>query len=300
MNLRSQERASAVRRAGERLLRRRGPSGSPAGGALWSEAFYGLDRVRAFRDAASRLQAEVLEVCDAGMLAESWFVERCGIAFCARMTLLAVSLDEQRLFALIGADEAAHAAWLEPWIADRSREADPFNRFIAGLVESGSAQPLSFLLQVVLEGFGIVHYQALAAECRDESLAAVLRRMAQDEGMHHAAGLAVFHAGRLSAAERRFLLDGAHTFLQMIRSGPQAIVAALERALGSGGRSGITRTFEALDAGSVTADKLARLRRLMQQPDMAWLVTELDEKGAFTPCTSAECARIYAETTMRA
>ena len=295
MRLRSEERADAVRRAGERLLRRRGAAASPAGGALWSGEFHGLDRVTAFRDAHGAQQADVLAACDTGLLAESWFVERCGIAFCARMTLLAESLDEQRLYALIGADEAAHAAWLEPWIADRGREADPFNRFIAGLAESGSAQPLSFLLQVVLEGFGIVHYGGLAAGCRDEALAALLRRMAQDEAVHHAAGLAVFRAANLSAAERRFLLDGAHAFLQMIRSGPQAVVGALDHALGTDGRAEVARTFEALDAGGATAGKLARLRRLMQQPGTAWLVADLDDKGAFAPCTPAECARIYKE-----
>jgi hypothetical protein len=295
VSLRSQERAGALRRAGERLLRRRGASGSPSGGALWPARFYGLDRLPVFRDAPGERRADVLAVCDAGTLTESWFIERCGIAFCARMTLLAASLDEQRLFALIGADEAAHAAWLEPWLADRGRAADSFNRFIAGLVESGAAQPLSFLLQVVLEGFGIVHYQGLAAGCQDEALAAVLRRMARDEGMHHASGLAVFRAASLSAAERRFLLDGAHAFVQMIRSGPQAVVAALDRTLGTGGRAAVARTFEALDAGDATAAKLSRLRRLMQQPGTAWLVTELDERGAFAPCTPAECARVYAE-----
>lgn len=287
------ERESALRRAAGRLLRRRTPAGAPAGGAPWAAAFFGLERVRRFREAGSERRAAVLAECGAGLIAESWFIERCGIRFCAKMTSLAPTLEEQRVYALVGADEAAHAAWLEPWIADPGSGADAFNRYIAGLVDTGSPQPLAFLLQVVLEGYGIVHYHDLAAGCRDEALEATLERMARDEALHHAAGLAAFDAARLTAPERRFLADGACSFVQMIRSGPQAVVAALDRTIGADGRADVARLFEELDAHGAVAAKLGRLRRLMSRPGMEWLIRELEEKGVFAPCTTAECARIY-------
>jgi len=93
------------------------------------------------------------------MLAESWRIGRCGIDYCARMVRTAKDDDERRLFGLVGADEARHAGWLAPG----EQEPDPFNRFIAALAETGTPQALAFLLQVVLEGFGITHYSALAA-----------------------------------------------------------------------------------------------------------------------------------------
>jgi hypothetical protein len=210
------------------------------------------------------------------------------------MTLACESDGERRLYALIGGDEATHSAWLEPWIPGRAREPDPFNRFIAGLVEAGNVQPLSYLLQVVLEGFGIAHYTKLAGECRDPGLGAVLRRMAQDEAAHHAAGLAAFAPARLAAAERRFVAEGAYGFLQMIRSGPQAVVAALDRSVGIDRAGALAVAFAQLDAQAAVAAKLAHLRRLMQQPGMDWLLEELDGKGAFTPCSAAQCAALYA------
>jgi len=289
----SDERDEALRRAAERFLRRRGLPERRDEGAPWSPGFFGLERVARFREGSAGARRSVLEGCAASLLAESWFIERCGVTFCAKMTLLAETLDEKRLFALVGADEATHSAWLEPWIADRKGEADPFNRFIAGLVDTGGAQPLVFLMQVVLEGFGIVHYGGLGAACLDPALAATLKQMAQDEAMHHAAGLAVFHAKRLSAPDRRFLAESAHAFLEMIRNGPQAVVGALDRAIGIEDRSDAAGVFENLGTEAASAEKLGQLRRLMARPDMDWLIDELEQKGLFTPCTPAECSRVY-------
>jgi hypothetical protein len=283
---------SALRRVADRLLHRHGavpvrPGDEPA----WEAEFFGLQRVAQYREADARERRGVLSECAAALLAESWFIERTGLVFCARMNLLAQDDDERRVYALIGADEAKHSAWLEPWI--ESREADPFGRFIAGLVECGGAQPLAYLLQVVLEGFGIAHYSRLAAHCRHPALGQALRRMAQDEALHHAAGLAAFGAGRLSVEERRFVAEGACAFLQMVRCGPQAVAAALEGQLAMDIRPSV---FTDLEGQGVTVAKLDRLRRLMAQPGMAWLIDELDAKGVFTPCSAQQCAQIYRAT----
>ncbi len=182
------------------------------------------------------------------MLAESWGIECRGIDYCARMALTAEDDDERRLFGLVGADEARHTGWLAPWLAAGEQEPDPFNRFIAGLTETGTPQALAFLLQVVLEGFGITHYRALAAHCRDAGMADILQRLSQDEARHHTAGLAVFRPDRLTRGDRRFLADATQVFLEMIRCGPQAVVAALDKGIGLGDQSDVAATFSAIDA----------------------------------------------------
>jgi hypothetical protein len=212
------------------------------------------------------------------------------------MVLVCEDSEEKRLYALIGADEATHSAWLEPWIADVKQPPDAFNRFIAVLVETGSAPSLAYLLQVVLEGFGIVHYSGLAAHCRDLALASALACIARDEALHHAGGLASFRAKQLDQADKKFLSEAAYTFLQMIRSGPQSVVAALDRSIGVRSVDDAARIFDDLNAERNSALKLARLRRLMAQPGMEWLTDELEYKGAFVPCTAMQCAQLYLET----
>jgi hypothetical protein len=284
-----------VSRAAARLLRRHGamPRRDDGNRPPWQAEFFGLHRVGEYRRAGNDLKQTVLAECAGAVLKESLSVERSGVVFCARMILIAETDAERQLYALIGAEEAKHSAWLEPWTHGMENAPDAFNRFIAALLDTGSAQPLAYLLQVVLEGFGILHYANLAAYCRTAPLAGVLKRMAHDEALHHAAGLAAFRAESLTAPERRFIAEGAYVFLEMIRSGPQAVAAALAHCLGL---ERAPAMFAELDADGATAAKLFRLRRLMARPGMEWLISELDDKGVFTPCTAAQCAAIARAT----
>lgn len=279
--------------AAARLLRRRAPPGTPDGHVpLWPAVQFGLDAVPLYVQADESVQRAVLDRCAQGLLRESWLIERGGMEFCARMVLASEHGAQRALYSLIGADEAAHYAWLQPWLPQMP-DSDPFNDFLDHCVRTASPQSLAYLLQVVLEGFGIVHYAGLANACRDAALAATLRRMAEDEALHHAAGLAVFDHRRLGTAERAFLLDASYTFLQMMRSGPQAVVAALDQALGGIDTSALPGLFDALDAQRAGADKLARLHRLMCQPGMENLVDALAQRRAFEPAGSDEAAQIY-------
>ncbi|MCQ4165571.1 hypothetical protein [Tahibacter harae] len=288
------EREADIQRTAARLLRRRAAAGTPQTDApLWPAEHFGLHRLRVYSDARTEQQRGILNHCAQGLLRESWFVERGGMEFCARMVLAADSAGERQLYSLIGADEAAHYAWLQPWLPAGSGAMDTFNRFLADCVAQSTPQPLAYLMQVVLEGFGIVHYDGLAANCNDPALADTLRRMAEDEALHHAAGLAAFRAERLGRAEREFLLDASYAFLQMMRSGPQAVVAALDQGLEGLDITAAQALFAMLDDGATTAAKLQRLRRLMDQPGMGWLLENLEARGAFNPCDADEMAAVY-------
>ena len=283
-----------LHKASARLLRRRVAAATPQGdAALWPARRFGLENIPAFVAAPAEIQRSVLDRCGLGLLRESWLVERGGMEFCARMVLLSDDAQQRTLYSLIGADEASHYAWLQPWLGQTGDALDPFNAFLADCMREATPQPLAYLMQVVLEGFGIVHYAGLAADCNDTALAATLQRMAADEALHHAAGLAVFDRQRLNAQEREFLFDASYTFLQMIRSGPQAVVAALDAALGGIDAASVASVFEMLDTNAETASKLSRLRQLMAQPGMHWLVDALAARNAFTPAATAEAAQIY-------
>jgi hypothetical protein len=291
------ERDAELQRVSARMLRRRASAGVPDGSApLWSASRYGLQRVDAYVQATTQLQSAVLDICAAGLIAESRFVERAGMEFCARMTLASENVAERQLYSLIAADEASHYAWLNPWAGSEPATLDPFNAFLADCVANATPQPLAYLMQIVLEGLGIVHYAGLANTCNDAELAKTLQRMAEDEALHHAAGLAAFSASRLNNSERRFLLDAAYMLLQMIRSGPQSVLAALDHELGGIARADILAIVTALDNDAETAAKLDRMRQLMAQPGMVWLMDDLQARGLFFPCAPGEAAQIYANS----
>lgn len=270
----------------------RAPAAPDGANPLWTPNAFGLDRVAAFEQARDTVQTAVLNDCARNVLAEALSVEGAGIRYCAAMAQWAESSEERELFVRIGHDESQHAAWLARWLPD-APPADPFACFIGGLLDAGTAQPLAFLLQVVLEGFGITHYQSLTVGCRDASLASMLRQLTVDEALHYGGGLLIFSPERMTANERRFLADGAHAFLQMFRVGPQAVMGALACAVDLQSRDAMTRAFGALDCEGAAAAKLTRLRTLMTRPGMHWLIDELDAGGAFSPCTPAQCAQQF-------
>ena len=257
---------------------------------LWNAVAFGLDRVPAFQQASDAGQYAVLRDCGLNVLAESWSVERTGIQYCAAMAQWSESSNERELFERIGEDEAEHASWLEQWLPEQLPD-DPFNRFIGGLLDAGTAQPLAYLLQVMLEGFGITHYRSLMNGCGDTSLKSMLRQLAIDEALHYGGALLVFKPERMNAAERRFVADSAYAFLQMFRVGPQAVVSALARTVDLQSRNAVTRAFGALNCEASSAAKLARLRTLMARPGMHWLVEQLDATEVFDPCTPTQCAQ---------
>lgn len=266
------------------------PDAPDGASPLWDAAAFDLDRVPAFRSAPARARDATLAACARNVLVEALSVEERGIAYCAAMAGRAETAEARALFLRIGADEAQHAAWLARWV-EMPVAADPFIRFVDGLLAAGTPQPLAYLLQVVLEGFGITHYQSLARGCRDAALGRTLRRLALDEALHYGAGLLAFDATRMTAAERSFAVDGARAFAHMFRIGPQAVAAALAHEVGLHSLADATATFAALDCEASSVRKLTRLRTLMARPGMTWVVDELDAAGLFVPCTPAQCAR---------
>jgi len=281
----------------EGFARRRAPltAATSADTAHWEAGFFGLQRTPRFAEAGAKLRQRVLQACGEQLLWESWYIEQCGIAFCARMVLLAEDVPTRQVYSMIGSDEATHAHWISEWLHPGARRPpDPFNRFVAGLVESGEAQPLRHVLQIVLEGFGIRHYRSLAEGCRHAGLAQTLRVMMSDEGLHHAGGVATFDARRLGESGRAFALASTTGLLQMIRVGPQSVAAVLSATTGGLDKRDAKRLFAALGCEATSAPKLAALRELIAQPGMDWLVDELDRLRMFTPCTAAECAQVFA------
>ena len=77
------------------------------------------------------------------------------------------------LYSLFAADEAAHFHWIRayaPAAAIADGPGNPFLRLLDELLRTEDAPTLCYLVQVVLEGWGIHHYHALAKASLDADL----------------------------------------------------------------------------------------------------------------------------------
>lgn len=252
---------------------------------FWPSSFFELERLSAFRGAGPDVQDAIVRHCGEGLIQEALHIETIGLAFSARMVLLADTVEERTLHALFAAEEAAHLSGLSRFGVRRPAQ-DPFLALLAELVAAGDRPSLVLVVQVVLEGWGLDHYRRLARASTDVALTDVLEGIVRDEARHHGSGLLA--APRLGHSDAT--LDVLTRFLDMVRRGPQAVVGALEAHAGPLARSARLRAFTELDTENHSARRLDLVRELLLRAGAQPVVTALDARGSFRPLTAEEVA----------
>lgn len=261
---------------------------------FWPASWWGLDRSAVFMRADMERQHAALVGCTRGMLNEAYFIEKSGLAYSAKMVLIAPTTDVAQLYAFIGADEARHLAWLEPFVdaADKTRPRGAFLSFLSSLIEECPPEVMTYLVQVILEGWGIDHYRRLSDGCNNSALAAILRNILKDEALHHRSGVLQHEPAALLGQNRQMVADALKSYADMVRVGPQNALAALDAALGGLTAEELTDVIQALGHETETPRKLALLEELMRQPGMEEVVGEID----FTPLTCTQAVELYLKT----
>lgn len=264
--------------------------------SLWSAEYFGLHRVRLFQQGNEEQQRQVLRNCARGLLNEAYFIEKSGAAYCAKMILLADTTEVRQVYSLIASDEASHLQWIRPFVleSDRDQPGGPLLRFLSDLVERCDRNTLPYLVQVILEGWGLHHYRSLAKSCLHPELRTVFHSIHQDEALHKHTGEVLFDPSQVTAAEQKTLVkDSLHAYTEMVRIGPQAVVSAVDEVFGGLSRGDKIAVFAELETEARSQEKLELLRELMSGPGRERYLAELDESGAFTPYSPEACAAIH-------
>lgn len=258
--------------------------------APWGADCFSLAYSPLFNDASLAEQHQILQLASQSLLGESYAIEKAGVGYMAKMTLLAETTEERMLYSLFGADETTHLAQLTPFVIgmDRLDETDPFLRLLESLLETLDRSALMFVIQVVLEGWGLSHYRMLSKTCRHPALSALFRSFLQAEARHHGAGILLFDRAELSEESRVLIVETLAAFLQMVQVGPQRIVDAIAQVKGGLSRDQRIRLFTELDTETQSGMRMELLRSLITSaaPDIA---ETLDHKGLFTPLPPAQC-----------
>jgi rubrerythrin len=248
-------------------------------------AWFGLDRVGRVRDAGPEAAREIAQRCTQSLLDEALYIEQVGVAFAARMSLLATSRQERSMYALFAADEASHLSQISAW----NREPGPpsaFHAALATLVATADRRTLQFVVQIVLEGWGLRHYRALADATPDPELSDTLRRIVDDEAHHHGSGVLLFHRGAEDPTSDETILAALRPFLDDVRAGPTGVVAAIDAVIGDKGPAERATALAELDARAHATERLHLLASLMRGPRSAPILTALEAEGAFRPIES--------------
>ena len=198
----------------------------------WSSSFFELEKISAYKRLTQEHKNRVLEHCNRDVLEEAFYIEKSGMAYAAKMSLLAENNDERSLYALFCADEASHLHAIHEFMGfePESPKKQPFLKVLDDLVHHGSFNTLVYMVQIILEGWGLHHYLGLASGCENQQLTAVLRTIIQDEAKHHGSGLVVLPKHPWTAEDSSICFEILRGFLNLVRIGPINLLGSLERA----------------------------------------------------------------------
>ena len=263
----------------------------------WPAAFFGLDRTDFWAAADADTHEAVVRTCAAGLLVEALGIERTAMDYCASRILTTDDPVEKQVYAFTAADEARHYHWLAALAGPTLTAAEPdaFTHFLRRLVEGGSALALSYLLQIILEGWGIHHYQQLEAHAQDARLAAVMAGIARDEALHYAAGVAHFDAAHLGPADRAFIREALVALCTLLACGPLSVLGVVERAAGGFDAQQRRATFDALQDRPAIQQRLNLLARYIGQAGMEQELAMLESQGLLTVMPSEAALALYGE-----
>lgn len=257
---------------------------------LWNAECFQLSDCSFFNASTAIEQHQILHFAGQALLAESYAIEKAGVGYMAKMTLLAETTEERMLYSLFSADETTHLAQLTPFVRDPQvlGNEDPFLRLLEALLETGDRTALIFVIQVVLEGWGLSHYRRLSRHCQYPELGALFRSFLKTESQHHGAGILLFDTEMLCARSRGLIVDTLAAFLQMVQVGPQRLVEAIAQVKGGLTRAQRICLFTELDTEAQSREKLNLLRSLIN-PIAPDITETLACHHLFIPLPPAQC-----------
>lgn len=258
---------------------------------FWPAKHFNLDRVTVFRDASEEEREQILEGCCRDLLEEAYWIEKLGMYFAAKMSLLAHSTEEQMLYSLFAADEAVHFSWISSYVSAECASGNHFIKLLDEILRGEDKLTLTYIVQVILEGWGISHYHALLRDSTDAGLNKVFESIIKDEARHHASGLILFNEQKPSSSQVESLVEMMSRLLFMVQVGPQSVVSQIERVKGRLSKAQKMKVFEELLCEMETAGKLDVLKTLIRSAACAEAIFErLDRIRAFKPYSAFECA----------
>ena len=258
---------------------------------FWTPEHFGLHRVGVFKEASEGEQRNILRMCAARLLEEAFSIEQLGLCFNAKMILLSETSKERMLYSLFAADEAAHFYSIASYLPKgRSHSPDqPFLLLLKEVIERGDKLCLIYLIQVVLEGWGISHYSSITHDCQSPRLKQALTQIVKDETLHHGSGVVLFNQQILSEADKQFTLEILARLFQMVQAGPQAVVSCLERAKGHLSRGQKIRVFRELECETQSRQRIETLQSLIGKGQSGSLLEMLKQYDVFRPFSPEEC-----------
>ncbi len=250
---------------------------------LWGEERYGLLRSSFFRNLPSDSKKNVYKELTRGNLAMSWYIERSGHNYGAKMILLSESQEEKSLYSLFVAEEAIHQREFENFMTftpDPNLYWHPLLDSLAFAIQEGEKQTCLYVIQVLLEGFGIAFYNGLKQTCLSDNLKTVYQKIINDEAKHHGSGVIQTQGMTPNKLVKEQVFEYTRLFLRSLVSADLIRKnIEKEKEMSSSEKS---KFYEEIDFKKLMNQRLHKLKTMLQKVDNWDLVASLEKDKVFT------------------
>lgn len=222
---------------------------------LWRPDFYRVHESPYWTRLPEEKKEQFLRLSSKCILKEAISIEHAGIAYANKMALLAQSQEERQYYTTVAYEELNHLYLLQPYFDfSVDKDSPSFSNMIASFVENESRRDSIILIQVLLEGWGIQHYQSLANGTDNIELKNILSKIVFDETRHHSGG--VILSQYIGHAISLDLIRKIQSIVDAIRIGPYQVAFMLSHLNNLNSYAEVGFLLNSISATETTLSKL--------------------------------------------
>lgn len=258
---------------------------------LWRADFFHIAASPFWINLTTNQKSHFLNCMAKGLLKEAIAIEHAGIAYANKMACLAETQEERQYYTTVAHEELNHLSWLQPYFQFQvETHAPEFSKMIADFIENEPKRDAIILIQVVLEGWGIHHYQSLLSGTENLELKAIFSKIVSDEARHHGGGVILSQSYGLYLSDE--LVKNIQAVIDAVRIGPLHVAALLAKLNDLTSIQATTEMLSSIHAEQTTAAKL----KLIQQ-NLNKVISDDDLlKFNWQPCSLTEMSHIIANS----
>jgi hypothetical protein len=251
--------------------------------AYWGPERYHLQKSKSFAALSEDKKTAILARLSELNLSLSYFLEKSGHHYASKMIITSETCEEKSLYALFAGEEAVHlrmfmnAMWFTPTL---STHFHPLLPVLAETIQWGSKDTLVFVIQVLLEGFGIAHYTGLKDACLDPELKSSFQTILKDEARHHGAGLILTKANPITPETEEQIFELSRKFIRSIENA-HWIPGAFETAGAPLSSAEKIALFDQVGFKDILALRMQRLKDMFQKVNYQGIYDRLAREGVF-------------------
>ncbi|MCB9091768.1 MAG: hypothetical protein H6621_03435 [Halobacteriovoraceae bacterium] len=250
---------------------------------FWGAEKYGLEKSHLFKKLKSEEQTQVLKQLSQMNLALSWYIERAAYTHGAKMILASTTQEEKMFYCQFAFEEAIHQREFEnmmDFIPEEDSHWHPMVDVLSDSIQFGERETSIFMVQVILEGYGMYFYKALMDSCLHSELKKVYRRILTDEADHHGSGLILSEQNILSEKSKQEIFKYSQKFLEAIQISGE-LIKSIESVHGKLSKEEKDLLIEEIGYKRNLEKRIKILKDLLKRVDHWGLSSMLEDAGSF-------------------